>query len=338
VRASRLVALLLHLQQRPEATAAELAGLLEVSVRTIYRDVAALQAAGVPLWTEPGPRGGIRLLEGWRTNLDGLTADEAGVLFLSGAPGAAAELGLGTMLAAAQVKVLATLPPELRARAGRIQERFHLDAPGWFHRDGPPEHLALLADACWSDRRVDVRYRRSDREVTRRVDPLGLVCKAGTWYLVARHRGDLRTYRVSRVVGATAREERFERPAGFDLAATWRELSHEFDRSLLRATVRIRCSRLGVRLLPHFVDDAAARDAIAAAGEPDVDGWRELVLAVESEEVAASQLIALGAEVEVLEPLSLRAALAATGAAIARRNAGRTTRRRSLREAAEPAQ
>lgn len=321
MRASRLVALLLHLQQRREATASELAGLLEVSVRTIYRDVAALQASGVPLWTEPGPRGGIRLLEGWQTNLDGLTADEAGVLFLAGAPGAAAELGLATTLAAAQVKVLATLPPELRARAGRIRERFHLDAPGWFHRDGPPEHLAPLADACWSDRRVDIRYRRSDREVTRRVDPLGLVCKAGTWYLVARHRGDLRTYRVSRVVGAAVRDERFERPVGFDLAATWTELSNEFDRSLLRATVRIRCSRLGVRLLAHFVDDAAAREAIAAAGEPDGDGWLGLTLAVESEEVAASQLVALGAEIEVLEPLSLRAALAATGEAIARRNA-----------------
>lgn len=160
MRASRLLAILLRLQQVGPATSGQLASELEVSVRTIYRDVAALQAAGVPVWTETGPGGGVRLLEGWRSRLDGLTADEAGALFLGGAPGAVAELGLGTVLAAAQAKVLATLPPELRSRAARVRQRFLLDAPGWFHHDEELPHLATVADAVWAERRVDLRYRR----------------------------------------------------------------------------------------------------------------------------------------------------------------------------------
>ena len=141
VRASRLVALLLELQRRGGATAPQLAERLEVSVRTIYRDVSALQAAGVPLWTEVGPGGGIRMVEGWRTDLYGLTGDEAMALALAGAPHAAEDLGLGAVLLVAETKVQAVLPPELRARAGRVRERFHLDAPGWFHR---PEDTAVL--------------------------------------------------------------------------------------------------------------------------------------------------------------------------------------------------
>lgn len=320
MRSARLVALVVHLQQRGGATAAELAADLEVSVRTVYRDVAALQAAGVPLWTEPGPGGGVRLLDGWRTRLDGLTGDEAAALFLAGAPAAVADLGLGTVLAAARTKVLATLPPELRGRAARVRERFLLDAPGWYHHDEDLPHLATVAEALWADRRVDVRYGRRDREVARRLDPLGLVLKAGTWYLVAAHRGQPRTYRVSRIRGAAARRDRVSRPAGFDLATWWAAASADFDRSMLRATVRLRLSPAGARLLPHATDQSAARAALAAAGPPGADGWVEVVLAVESDVVAAHQLAALGGGVEALDPPSLRAALAATGAAMAANN------------------
>ena len=320
MRAGRLVALLLHLQRRGRATAAELAGALEVSVRTVYRDVAALQEAGVPIWTETGPRGGIRLVEGWRTRLDGLTGDEAAALFLAGAPTAVAELGLGTVLAAARTKVLSTLPPELRGRAARVTERFHLDAPGWFHHDEDLPHLAAVADAVWSGHRLHVRYGRPGHEVDRRLDPLGLVLKGGIWYLVAASGGRPATYRVSRIRAATRLDERAERPDGFDLAAWWSAASAEFDRSMLRATVRLRLSPAAARLLVHAVDQAAAREALAAAGPPDGDGWREVSLAVESDEVAASQLVMLGGGVEVLDPPSVRAALAATGAAMAAQN------------------
>jgi predicted DNA-binding transcriptional regulator YafY len=330
VRASRLLAILFRLQASGPATAEALAGELEVSVRTIYRDVAALQSAGVPLWTETGPGGGIRLLDGWRSRLDGLTADEAGALFLAGAPGSAvAELGLGTVLAAAQAKVLATLPPELRHRAGRVRQRFLLDAPGWFHLEEERPHLALVADAVWSERRIDVRYRRGrDRTVARRLDPLGLVLKGGTWYLVARHRADVRTYRVSRLSEASARDERFVRPDDFDLAAWWAASTAEFDRSILRERVRLRLSPAAARSLGWFVDATAATEALAAAGPPDGEGWLEVDLAVEEEAVAAGQLLALGDGVEVLAPASLRSAIAATGRRMAALNAAGARPRR----------
>jgi predicted DNA-binding transcriptional regulator YafY len=329
MRASRLVALLLALQHTGAATAAELADAMEVSVRTIYRDIAALQAAGVPIWTETGPRGGIRLIDGWRTDLDGLTAEEATALFLGGAPSVADELqgeeqgdelGLGTVLTAAQTKVLSTLPPELRGRASRVRERFLLDAPGWFHHDVPTEHLPTVSEALWEERRLDVRYRRGDRTVTRRLDPLGLVLKAGVWYLVARHRTATRTYRVDRIATADLRSETFVRPTGFDLAGWWAASSADFDRSMLRAVVRIRVSPAGARWLPFLVDQRAAQEALDAAITDD-DGWRTLDLRVESEDVALHQLTGLGAGIEVLDPPSLRTALAEVGAAMARRNA-----------------
>lgn len=189
MRASRLLSILLLLQTRGRMTADQLAGELEVSVRTVYRDVESLAAAGVPLYADRGPRGGYQLLDGFRTRLTGLTSDEADSLFLAGMPGPAADMGLGTVLAAAQLKLLAALPPELRDRAGRIRERFHLDAPGWFRRAEPTPHLAAVADAVWQQRRVRVRYLRWNRggllPVDRTLEPLGVVLKAGSWYLIA---------------------------------------------------------------------------------------------------------------------------------------------------------
>lgn len=322
MRSSRLVALLFELQENGPATAPRLATKLEVSVRTIYRDVAALQAAGVPLWTETGPRGGIRLLEGWRTRLDGMTADEAGVLALAGAPAAVADLGLGSVLAAAQAKVRSTLPLELRGRADRMAERFHLDAPGWFHRDEELPHLATVADAVWEGRPLLVGYQRGDDVVERHLAPLGLVLKAGTWYLVARADDDVRTYRVSRIVSAEVEDGRVERPADFELAAWWAESSARFDRSVLRATVRLRLSPRAARRLPRILDQVAAQEALAAAGPPDEDGWLTVDVLVESATIAGDQLLALGGHVEALDPPELRAQLAAEGDAMARRNAG----------------
>jgi predicted DNA-binding transcriptional regulator YafY len=333
VRAGRLVALLLTLQQRGGATAAELADTLEVSIRTIYRDVSALQAAGVPLWAESGPGGGIRLMDGWRTRLDGLTSQEAAALFLSGAPAALTELGLSTVLVAAQAKVLSGLPSQLRGHAGRIRERFHLDAPGWFHRQEELSHLPTVADAVWEQRRLDMRYRRGEGHVDRMLEPFGLVLKAGVWYVVARAVGtggsserqqhdqdSLRTYRVARIIAAGALGERFSRPESFDLADWWTRSSADFDRSLLRERVRLRLSPAGLRLLPHVTEVWAATEAVAGAGPPDGLGWREVELAVEGEAVALMQLTGLGAEVEIVYPSTLRAAMAKIGVTIAARN------------------
>jgi predicted DNA-binding transcriptional regulator YafY len=329
VRASRLVQLLLLLQARGSMTAPALARELEVSVRTIYRDLEALSGAGVPVYSEPGRYGGARLVDGYRTRLTGLTADEADAVLLAGIPGPAAELGLGTLLAAAQLKVLAALPPELRSRATRVRERFHLDAPGWFHRDEEAVHLATVAAALWDDRRLKIRYRRGSSHdgaarkavsaVNRTVDPLGLVLKAGTWYLAARTDGDARTYRVSRIEAAEVLDERFERPEGFDLGAHWEAASRSFERSMLRCGARVRVRADRVELLRWVLDARSAADALADAetAEPDADGWVELRFKGESVDILAVDLLRMGADIEVLEPPELRASIAASVAAMA---------------------
>ncbi|MGH9136016.1 MAG: helix-turn-helix transcriptional regulator [Acidimicrobiales bacterium] len=337
MRASRLLSLLMLLQSRGRMTASELASELEVSVRTIYRDLEALSAAGVPVYAEPGRYGGCQLVDGWRTRLTGLTTDEAESLFLAGAPAAASELGLGTVLAAAQLKVLAALPPELRGRAVRVRQRFHLDAPGWFKRDEEVPHLASVAEAVWGDRRVELRYRRagsgSERSeggggvaaerVDRLVDPLGLVLKAGTWYLVARHRNTIRTYRVSRIEAATVLDERFDRPDDFELAAHWSESSNAFERSLVTVDVRVRVRADAVPQL-RYLDPKAAERALESVGEPGTDGWVDATVPSESLEIAYWELLRFGDSIEVLEPVELRERLATTAAAMADLYDGRT--------------
>src|SRR5690242_3243395 len=248
MRASRLLSLLLLLQTRGRQTASALAAELGVSVRTVYRDAEALCAAGIPVYAQPGPAGGIALVDGFRTRLTGLTPDEADSLFLAGAPDAVAQLGLGTVLAAAQLKVLAALPPELRGRAARVRERFHLDAPGWFSRPDEVPALAALAAALWEDKRVQLSYARRPEEATRRVlDPLGLVLKGGVWYLAARSRGETRTYRVSRCRDAEVLAEHFQRPDGFTLAGYWEQSQREFEEAILHY-------RIDARLAPATLD------------------------------------------------------------------------------------
>ncbi|MEU6645103.1 YafY family protein [Saccharomonospora sp. NPDC046836] len=310
MRAERLVALLFTLQSRRSATVPQLAEALGVSERTMHRDVAALQAAGVPLWTEPGRYGGVRLVEGWRTRLDGLTSREAVAIFAMGVPRALAELGLGTAVSAAHAKVSATLPTPLREQAQHLAQRFHLDAPGWFRSAEDAEHLATMAQAVWEQRRTRITYRRGDGTIERVLDPLGLVLKAGVWYLVARIGEPVRTYRVSRISSSEALEETFERPADFDLAGWWQRSSAQFERSLQRHRVRIRLSPAGVRLLPRLVDADLALAALDEAGPPGPDGWTEVELGLEEPDVAAGQLLGLGGTVEIIEPPAVRAAFA----------------------------
>jgi len=318
MRASRLVSLLLLLQTRGQMTAAELARELEISIRTVHRDVEALAESGVPIYAERGLRGGIRLVDGYRTRLTGLTADEAEALFLSGLPGPAAELGLGTVMAAARLKVLAALPGELRGRATRLVERFHLDAAGWFQADEPVPSLATLADAVWSGLRVDIEYDRGQTVSSRFLDPLGLVLKAGVWYLVALAEGQPRTYRVSRVRAATTLDERVERPPDFDLATFWAESSAAYEREAARVDVTVRADPERLDHLRTAVGSQAVASAerIAVA---DPDGWIRLRLRLDWPDEVPARLLAAGASIEVLDPPEIRDRLAR----IARRVADR---------------
>ncbi|AXO34507.1 helix-turn-helix transcriptional regulator [Micromonospora chalcea] len=320
MRASRLVSLLLLLQTRGRMTAHELADALEVSVRTVYRDVESLGAAGVPVYADRGPAGGYRLLEGYRTRLTGMTGPEAEALFLAGLPGPAAELGLASVVAAAELKVRAALPDELADRSGRIRQRFHLDAPGWFRHPEATPHLATLAGAVWEDRLVRLRYRRwrAPREVTRLVEPLGVVLKAGRWYLVGRCGEQVRTFRVGAVLDAEVTAERYERDDGFDLAAYWREWTARYERDVYRDQARIRLTVAALEFMPYVFPPEMSRAARAAAGEPGPDGWLETTVPIESVRHAHAELLKLGAEVEVLAPAELRDRFTATAHALTR--------------------
>ncbi|WP_369213881.1 helix-turn-helix transcriptional regulator [Streptomyces flavofungini] len=318
MRADRLLALLLLLQNRGRMTAPEVAEELEVSVRTVYRDAEALAASGVPVYAERGPAGGFRLLDGYRTRLTGLTDDEADSLALAGMPGAAADLGLGAELATAQLKLSAALPAGLGERSRRIQERFHLDAAAWFRTAEPAPLLAAVADAVWRQRVLSAHYRRWGGEVRRVLHPLGLVLKAGNWYLVAAAEGHVRTYRVSRFLAVTVAAEPCARPADFDLAGYWREASRELEARVLRGTARLRVTRAGLRLLPAMFGAPGAR-AADGADEPGADGWAEVELEVEALPVAVGDILRLGLEAEVLGPPELRAEVARSVTGLAQR-------------------
>ncbi|MFE7270445.1 helix-turn-helix transcriptional regulator [Streptomyces sp. NPDC057623] len=306
MKSSRLVSVLLLLQTRGRMTAAQLADELEVSVRTVYRDVEALSAAGVPLYGDAGHAGGYRLLDGYRTRLTGLTADEAEALFLAGAPGPAAQLGLGSVLAAAQLKVRAALPAELRGHADRISGRFHLDAPGWYADADETPYLPAVADAVWNSRVLHVLYRRwrEPTDVERRLEPYGLVLKAGRWYVVSGP--GPRTYRVDQILRLSPADEEFTRPPDFDLAAYWRAYQRDFhDRLYRREAV--------VRLAPGATLDRATDR------RREADGWTRATVPIESVDHAHAEFLRLGTDVEVLEPPELRERIARTVAELADR-------------------
>ncbi|CAL9597755.1 hypothetical protein SUDANB105_05357 [Streptomyces sp. enrichment culture] len=353
--AGRLLSVLLLLQSRGRVSARGLAEELGVSVRTAYRDLVRLQAAGVPVYAETGRGGGYRLVDGYRTRLTGLSEGEARALFLAGLPGPAADLGLAEEVAAARLKLLAALPAGLREEAVRTAAVFHLDAPGWYREPEPTPRLPLFVDAVLTRRAVDVRYRRwrAPQEVRRRLRPYGLVLKSGTWYLVAAAKDGTAkdraakdraakdraakdraaedrtandraasdraaTYRVTQVLDAVLSDERFDRPPGFDLGAYWASYLEDFRSRRYTGTATVRLSPRGRRRLPDNVPPEVVRavdDTATAVGE---DGWVEAVIPIESTDHACGELLRLGVDVEVVAPAGLRRAMADTVGVLAR--------------------
>jgi len=317
MRSSRLLSILLLLQTRRRLTARELADELEVSLRTIYRDVEALAAAGVPVYADQGRAGGYRLVEGYRTKLTGLTEQEAAALFLVGMPGAAAALGLTAETSAAELKLLAALAPDQRDRAGRLKNRFHLDLPAWYQDAEDSPHLAAVADAVLHDRRIKVLYRRWEepREVERVLEPYGLVLKNGAWYVVAAAANRIRTYRVSNILELTETDDEFARTEDFDLVQFWQDHLAGFDQIRFTGEAVVRVSaRLAGRM--YDVSFPTLVKAVAAA-EPDPDGTVVVTIPIESIANAAAALCRFGDAVEVLEPAELRSELAGLGRTLA---------------------
>lgn len=309
MRASRLLSIMMLLQARGRMSADSLAQELEVSVRTVYRDIDQLSAAGVPVYADIGRNGGFALLDGWRTRLTGLTAPEARALFLSGLPGPATELGLGDEVAAAELKLLAALPADWQMEATRMSSRFHLDPKGWFSSGPRPEFLKAVAEAVWSERRIVIRYDSWTQISERIVEPLGLVLKGGIWYLVAQRETGLRTYRLSQVLALTPLDEYFTRPPDFDLPKHWRDSTSSFEREIYIGVARVRATRRGVARLKdiskHVKDEIEAQQL-----EFDEEGFATLDVPIEEETWAAREMTRVGAEVEVLEPQTLRERMA----------------------------
>lgn len=320
MRASRLLSILILLQMRGRVSATALAAEFEVSVRTIHRDIDQLSAAGIPVYAERGRAGGFALAGGYRTRLTGFTPHEAEALLLAGAPSVADDLGFGPEQAAAQLKLLASLPADAGASADRVASRFHLDPANWYSRAEPPDTLKPLAQAVWAEQRIEIVYESWRDVVTRALDPLGLVLKGGAWYLVAAARAKPRTYRVDAIRQLKVLDAPAKRPARFDLARYWRAWASEFETRMLNEKAHVRLSPEGLRRL-HEVSPAAGRAAAASTLSETPDGWIEADIPVEGVVHTTRQILSLGAEVEVLAPLHLRQAVAAEAARLLTRYA-----------------
>ncbi|WP_406358997.1 helix-turn-helix transcriptional regulator [Streptomyces sp. NBC_00658] len=313
MKSDRLLSILLLLQTRGRVPARELADRLEVSVRTIYRDVEALSASGVPVYAERGRHGGIELLAGFRTDVTGLTADESRALFILAAQGAHAALGLDAALGSALRKVMAALPAPHRPAAEATSRRVLVDATRWKGGPQPAVDLDVLQDAVFADRRLRLRYRHGGaaEPSTYTVDPYGLVSKAGVWYLVADRRGRPRLFRVDRVRSATQLPDPVRRRPGVELVDAWEVLRRRVEERPggLDVTVRVQRSRLDLFLRLN----AASLTAL-----PEDDGESAWVTAHLSYGFIreARTLLAFGEAVEVLTPPEVREELAGTAAAI----------------------
>ncbi len=314
MRASRLLTVLMLLQTRGRMSARALADELQVSIRTIYRDVDELSASGVPVVVERGAAGGFHLLDGWRTRLTGLTPKEAQALLASSVSPPVSQLGLGEALDAARLKLLSALPAGWEADAQRVSSRFHVDPVGWYRKPPRADFLQAIAQAVWNEERVRIQYDSWSAVVTRDVDPLGLVWKAGSWYLVARA-GEPRTYRVSNILALTPMKKTFRRPQGFDLGKYWAASTERFEKEIYQSSAVVRVSARGRR--PLCALSAAVAEAVERSGPPDDTGWTRVTVPIESIDHAAREMIKLGAEVEVLEPPALRDRMADTAERLA---------------------
>ncbi|MER6287628.1 helix-turn-helix transcriptional regulator [Streptomyces sviceus] len=308
MRADRLLSLLLALQSRRQVTARQLASELEVSVRTVYRDLEALSSAGVPVVASGGPGGGCRLMEGWRSPLLGISAEEATALLAAASgSGPLERIALGDALAQARLKLLASLPAAGREQADTTASRFHIDPQAWFK---PPERvpcLAVLADAVRRDRRLRLTH-ASRSGATGAVDALGLVAKAGVWYLVVRSDRGIRAHRASRITDAELLPDSFDRPTDFDLAAYWARWTAEFEAGLDELPVTVSLTAAGLAALPQVLGDTES--AARATPDPDEPGRYRLVLRFDDREAACRRLLGFGPDAEVLEPADVRRQLA----------------------------
>ena len=299
MKSGRLLAMLLLLQARGRMSARDLAGQLEVSQRTVYRDLDALSAAGVPVHAERGATGGIVLAEGYRKALTQFGDDEIRALFTSG-DNLLSDIGLEDRLPLALEKLAGALSETQRRAANTMRGRVYVDHRRWKQSAQPREYLALLRVAIWEDRRITLRYKDSNQRTSERIiDPLGLVAKAGVWYLVARSGDEMRTFRAERILGVTETEERFARPEGFDLVHFWRQWTTDYEDRLPAFPVIVRVPRDEAREVGSYWEAQLLDDGSRS-------GTALVKVIFPSEGAAIQQIIAWGEKSEIVEPDALR--------------------------------
>ncbi|GIP40695.1 transcriptional regulator [Paenibacillus sp. J31TS4] len=312
MRADRLLALLLLLQNHGRWSARELAERLEVSVRTISRDMDALSAAGIPVYAERGANGGWVLAESYRTKLTGLKPEEL-VTLLAPSFGQLGDLGWARHADAARQKLLAEAPARVRQQAEDVRRKLHIDGAGWRQADEEVPWLPAVQEAVWGERVLRIRYQRGDEQVERAVHPLGLVAKRSTWYLIAACEGELRTYRISRLRHAEVLPDGFERPAGFELAAHWEQSMTQFREQLPSYPVRLRLPEAG---LARLLRERYGRLLGTSPGR-ESEGTIEAEIDLQTADWAYGAVLSLGRQAVVLGPPELRERVRAEAAAIA---------------------
>jgi len=310
MRADRLITILLLLQNKGKMTSSELADKLEVSERTIFRDMEALSIAGIPVFSERGSRGGWSLSEGYRTTLTGMKAEEILSLFISNPSKVLDDLGIQKNFQDAFQKLLASAPKTVIQDVQWVQQRIHIDGAGWHHSSETFPLLAIVQEAIWKEQKLRIHYQREDALVERIVSPLGLVAKRSVWYMVSEIEGSFRTYRISKLVQATLLGESLERPMDFDLAKYWEQSTKQFKQNLPRYPAKLKVdeniiSRLEQERYVKIKDTHASSKGMLIA-----------IVDFETRESACEIILGFGSFIEVLVPSELRSEIAATAQAI----------------------
>lgn len=305
MRADRLLSILMILQSRGKATAHHLALELEVSERTIYRDIIALSIAGVPVYTESGPGGGIYLLETYRTTLTGMNEEEIRALFMLSIPSPLADLGVSKELKAALLKVSASLHQKGGEAQEQVRQRVLLDWKAWFDIHTPVPQLQIIHQAIWTQNKISISYRLPFEVTAERIlEPLGLVAKANNWYLVYYRDHTIRVLLLENLLDVTVLDENFERPEAFDLGVFWSNWCRDYEANRPQCTIELRFAPSIVSYLPHIFG-SQIKDKIQEAKQ-DEDGWHVMDLEFESIEQARMHVLSLGGAVEVIRPTALR--------------------------------
>jgi predicted DNA-binding transcriptional regulator YafY len=312
MRADRLLSILLCLQTTEKMNTRKLAEKLEVSERTILRDMDALSTSGVPVVSDRGAAGGWRLMEGYRTHLTGLKKQEILSLLLVNASHIVSDLGMRANFDMASLKLLASLPLSVQQDAAKVRQRIHVDGAGWYRANEPVPCLTTIQDAIWVERKLQITYLREGQTTERLIDPLGIVVKGTIWYLVASVDDELRTYRVSRIQQAEITELAFTRPAGFELVTYWDQSTEDFKANLPQypALIKLKPQAFSRMQKERFVTVQEIRSSDEV--------WMTLEVNFQTLETACQSVLSYGAELEVLEPSALRNKVHEDASAIAR--------------------